>query len=149
MEIIDQLVMRSTVLQPLLQRSQQLQLIYHKAHHLLPSPLNQHCYIAYFNEEQHTLVIHTNSSIWATRLRFFVPDFISLWQQDSFLQNLSLHKVETKICPSYPIQQTTLTPCLQISMQTSKLLRETAHSLSHPRLKITLLKLADHATKSR
>lgn len=148
MEIIDQLVMRSTVLQPLLRKNQQLQLIYRKAHNLLPLFLSQQCHVAYFNEEQHTLVIYANSSIWATRLRFFVPDFISLWQQDSFLQHLSLHKVETKICPSYPIQQTTLTSCSPISMQTSKLLRETAHSLTHPRLKSSLLKLADRATKS-
>lgn len=143
MEIIGQIVTQSTVLQQLLQRSKHLQLINYKAQSLLPPTLNQHCYVA--NLKEKVVVMHVHSSIWATQLRFFVPDFISLWQQDSFLQHLPISKVETKVRPLSP-KQTHLVSSVKMSTQTAALLRETAHHLEHPKLKAALLKLANRDT---
>ena len=46
----------------------------------LPTPLNQHCHVA--NLRENTLVIHTDSALWATRLRYMVSSLIQQWQQD-------------------------------------------------------------------
>jgi hypothetical protein len=60
----------------------------------LPTPLNQHCQVANFREK--TLVIHTESSLWATRLRYITPNIIGKWQKDI---NVEIEHLEIKVRP--------------------------------------------------
>ncbi len=61
----------------------------------LPAPLNQHCYIA--NLRDKILVIHTDSALWATRLRYLVPDLLTQWQRDSKIP--PFEKIVVKVRP--------------------------------------------------
>jgi len=149
-ETIGQLMVHSPVLQRLVQRSKSLQLINHKAQNLLPQPLSQHCYVADLRDVDNTVVIHVDTSIWATQLRFFVPNFIGLWQQDSFLQRLPIDRVETKVRPFLPKTITlSASDYPKMSMQTAEILRKTAHTLNQPQLKASLLKLANHGVATK
>jgi hypothetical protein len=47
---------------------------------LLPDDLAEHCLAARLRERQ--LILHTDSPVWATRLRFFATNLISLLQPD-------------------------------------------------------------------
>jgi hypothetical protein len=66
----------------------------------LPTPLNQHCRIA--NVREKTIVIHADSSLWATRLRFLSPDLIRKWQQDTALTSEfhQIEKIEVRVRPT-------------------------------------------------
>jgi hypothetical protein len=149
-ETIGQLMMHSPVLQRLVQRSKSLQLINRKAQNLLPQPLSQHCYVANLRDVDNTVVIHVDTSIWATQLRFFVPDFIGLWQQDSFLQRLPIDRVETKVRPFLPKTITPSIPdCPKMLMQTAKISEETTYTSNQSQSKASLLKLANHGVVAK
>jgi hypothetical protein len=67
-------------LSQLSQHSQMLEQVNHKFQDSLPIPLNQYCHVANLREQ--TLIVHTDSSLWATRLRLIIPDLKQLWQQN-------------------------------------------------------------------
>jgi hypothetical protein len=61
----------------------------------LPAPLNQHCYVANLREQ--ILVVYADSSLWATRLRYYAPVFLTRWQGERFLPTIV--NLEIKVCP--------------------------------------------------
>ncbi len=46
----------------------------------LPHPLEQHCYVA--NLRDKTLIIHADSSLWATHLRYMTPEILRSWHNN-------------------------------------------------------------------
>lgn len=86
----------SGVLCRLLQHSQTLNRLEKILRGSLPTPLNQHCYLANLREK--TLVVYTDSSLWAIRLRLIVPDLLHGWQQNAFIP--AIEKIEVKVSPS-------------------------------------------------
>ncbi len=62
----------------------------------LPVPLNQHCRVANFRHK--ILVIHTDSSIWASRLRYMTPELLCQWQQNRAMP--SIEQIEIKVRPT-------------------------------------------------
>ncbi|MFK5969437.1 MAG: DUF721 domain-containing protein [Candidatus Marithrix sp.] len=62
----------------------------------LPSPLNQHCHVANWREK--ILIVHTDSSLWATRLRYMTPFLIAKWQQESSMP--TVNKIIVKVRPT-------------------------------------------------
>jgi len=85
----------SGVLHPLNQQSQFLKRLDKICKDSLPTPLNQHCHVA--NLRDKTLVIHTDSSLWATRLRLFVPVLKHQWQINQFAPGID--QIEVKVRP--------------------------------------------------
>lgn len=85
----------SGILYRLWQHSQKLEQLDNWLHASLPIPLQQHCYIA--NLRNNTLVVHTDSSLWATRLRFLTPELLYRWQQEKSMPTID--KIEIKIRP--------------------------------------------------
>jgi len=81
----------------LLQHSQYLNQLNGWVQANLPAPLNQHCYIANLREQ--ILVVYTDSSVWATRLRYQAPTFLTRWQDDRFLPTIL--KIEIKVRPGH------------------------------------------------
>lgn len=59
---------------------------------LLPAPLAQHCIHARISGVR--LVLHTDSPVWSTRLRFHAPQIIQAAQQ----QAPNLSKLDIRIC---------------------------------------------------
>jgi hypothetical protein len=63
--------------------SQTLQRVEKLFHESLPFPLNRHCHIANLREQ--TLVVNTDSSLWATRLRYITPELKQRWRQNGLM----------------------------------------------------------------
>jgi len=85
----------SSILYRLLQHSQTLEQLDNRLQASLPIPLQQHCYIA--NLRNNTLVVHTDSSLWATRLRYLTPELLYRWQQEKSMPTID--KIEIRIRP--------------------------------------------------
>lgn len=85
----------SSILYRLLQHSQTLEQLDKWLQASLPIPLQQHCYIA--NLRNNTLVVHTDSSLWATRLRYLIPELLYRWQQEKSMPTID--KIEIRIRP--------------------------------------------------
>ncbi|OQW93896.1 MAG: hypothetical protein BWK79_08745 [Beggiatoa sp. IS2] len=110
----------------------------------LPVSLQQHCYIANFRA--HTLVIQVDSALWATRLRYEVPMLLKQWK--TLLSFPTVDKIEIQVRPPIlpiPSQSPTLCPKPALSKQTAVSLQEVANTISHPKLKEALLRLATRA----
>lgn len=109
----------------------------------LPAFLQPHCYVANFRAQ--TLVIHVNSAVWATRLRYEVPRLLKQWQ--TMLVSPTVDKIEIQVRPPVlPLKLPPAYPKPVLSIQTATSLQEIAHTISHAKLKDTLLKLAGHVS---
>lgn len=53
----------------------------------LPIPLKQHCHVANLREQ--TLIVHTDSSLMATRLRLIIPELLLLWRQNQSMPTIN------------------------------------------------------------
>lgn len=113
----------------------------------LPLLIGQHCHI--INIRDNTLVIHTDSAAWASRLRYMIPELLEFWQADKQLNAIEIThidiktRVENQFIQKYPVQQQKLHT---ISTRSALLLRRLADSTSHPELKSVLLSLANKST---
>jgi hypothetical protein len=88
---------QTRLLRGLQQHAQQLQHLQKILQMELPTPLNQHCYLANLREQ--TLIIHTDSALWAMRLRYLSPELIVKWHQDTSLGLSFIEKIEVKVRP--------------------------------------------------
>jgi len=69
------------------QHSQMLEQVEKRFQDSLPIPLNQHCHVANLREQ--TLIVHTDSSLWATRLRLIIPELLPLWRQNQSMPTIN------------------------------------------------------------
>jgi len=107
----------------------------------LSTSLQQHCYIA--NLRAGIVVIHVDSALWATRLRYEIPTHLKQWQ--TLLSSPTLEKIEIRVRPPLStIKSPVLYPKPTLSKQTATSLCEVANTVSHAKLKAALLKLATH-----
>ncbi|WP_353570008.1 DciA family protein [Candidatus Albibeggiatoa sp. nov. BB20] len=128
-----------TPLQRLHQRCQALKQIDVVLHQTIPNPLSEHCHIA--NLRHTTLVMHVDSALWASQLRYLLPKLMEQWQNETYLPEIQ--KVEIKVRFDHqPTRRYTHHPSL--SKKSESLLRDTAEQVTHPKLKSALLKLAQH-----
>ena len=106
---------------------------------LLPEPLKPHCRV--LAQHDLVLVIATDSPVWAARLRFHAPKLI---KQLSKQQSVALRTVRIRVKPP---EKTATSPVKGRSGQRQGRLRaaslqQAALTVSDPRLKSALLKLA-------
>jgi hypothetical protein len=69
------------------QHSQMLERVDKLFQDSLPIPLYPHCHVANLREQ--TLIVHTDSSIWATRLRLIMPELKQLWGQNTLMPTIN------------------------------------------------------------
>lgn len=93
---------KSSWLYYLSQHCQQLKSINKRFSKSLPSPLNQHCHVANWRET--TLIVHTDSSLWATRLRYMTPFLIASWQKE--LSMPTINKIIVQVRPTLLVYDT-------------------------------------------
>jgi biotin synthase len=105
---------------------------------MLPSPLNEHCYIVNFNENKVT--VYADSALWAIKLRFEFPKLMLMGRQ--------IEKPQVR--PRY--ECFSLTPQASPEMiphhQTIASLRQQADNLSYQPLKQAFSKLVEHLALS-
>ncbi|MCK5876015.1 MAG: DUF721 domain-containing protein [Candidatus Marithrix sp.] len=87
---------KSSWLYSLSQHCQILKSINSKFNNSLPSPLSEHCQVA--NWRENTLIVHTDSSLWATRLRYMTPFLIANWQKE--LSMPTINKIIVQVRPT-------------------------------------------------
>jgi hypothetical protein len=69
------------------QHSQMLERVDKLFQDSLPLPLSQHCHVANLREK--TLIVHTDSSLMATRLRLIIPELLPLWRQNQSMPTIN------------------------------------------------------------
>jgi hypothetical protein len=98
-------------------------------------PLAPHFRVADFNKE--TLILHTDSPAWASRLRFRIPDILDFVQTHGMK---NLHSIRIKV-----IQNANAPPEITkkpaISDDTARLIHDTAESINDENLRRSLLRL--------
>lgn len=109
----------------------------------LDHDLAEHCCAASIHE--HTLVLHTTSSAWATRLRYISRQLLSSLQSEPDFSHLTHIDIKIK----HPLHLPTLvnpedkpTPPTPLSPHTVKLLEDTASHSEDPKLREALRRLA-------
>ena len=125
-------------LQSLLNRAAILDGINQRLLRFLPSPLNQHVFLANIRGED-TAVIMADSSAWLTRARYQGPEILKLLRQEPGLQRIN--KLHFKIQP--PVDHAERPACPpQLSENAAELLISTAKTIDDPELKAALHKLS-------
>lgn len=64
-------------------------------HESLPEKLEEHCHVA--NLRDKTLIVHSDSSLWATQLRYMASDLLEQWQKE---KTIPIEKIEIKVRPT-------------------------------------------------
>jgi len=124
-------------LRTLLQHAQELLRLDQRVKAALDSPLNRHCYVANFRDE--ILILHVDSAVWATRLRFQLPE-LTTHMQDKGMP--SLRQIRIKVKPPHSTAETIPLPRLVLSTRAAALLRNVAEHSVDAALRATLLRLS-------
>jgi len=110
----------------------------HKISKLLPVPVNTHCQLANIKHGSATFL--ADSSAWAARLRFSIPDILKIFHQQLDLQQVKSIRIKVSIPENVPRRTPLIKP--KLSEQSSNLLKNFAESISYPALRASLYKLS-------
>jgi len=108
---------------------------------LLPAPLKEHCRVLAIRDE--TLILATNSPVWAARLRFHAPLLV---KQLSDRGTVKLRTVRVRVRPPEkalappPVRRQA---ALRPGKSGAAALQQAAQTVSDPGLKTALLRLAN------
>ena len=107
----------------------------------LPSPLVNHCQVA--NLRHGKLVLSVDSPVWATKLRFYMPELLAALRQQPRFAGLAGMDVcvAPEPLPMAVAPKITL-PVRKISDSNRRMLLELATSIKDERLKAALMALA-------
>ncbi len=112
-----------------------------KLHNFLGSPLNKHFLLA--NYSNNILTLHTDSSIWASKLRYCIPDILEFMQQQCHLDTLKTIRIKVKPASTesvkLPVRQ------LKLSAKSSEFIKGIATSMTDYKLRTSLLKFTKHS----
>jgi hypothetical protein len=135
---INNLLQTETTLTTLQARSREQSVLLQQVRRLLPSPLDRHCLAAVLQGDR--LVLFTDSSAWASRLRYFSRDLVFGLQQ----QQLTVTKTAIRILVANRQKKRKQRHILRISQENSRLLSQTADDISDPTLGAALRRLSRH-----
>lgn len=130
------------VLQPLfvkLKRLEELEQILKT--HIDPKFVN-HCRIASFSEGM--LVLMTESALWATHIRFAVPELLKKLRHHESFQSLT--QIQTKILPAKHyrlVASSSSRKASRLSTQTAEIVLEIANHIQYDKLRNIMQKIAN------
>jgi len=102
---------------------------------LLPGELARHCLAAREREQQ--LVLHTDSPVWATRLRYHAPQLISLLKPS----HPSLRGISIKLNLTHPTPRRRLPPARHSDIAAA-IIHDSAEDTKQPELREALKRLS-------
>ncbi len=107
---------------------------------LLPAPLDQHC----LSVQQHcsTLIVHTDSSAWASRLRYCSRDLRTKLRNKGVL----VRKIEVRVFISNQPKTRSTRHIHRLSQDNAKLIEATADNIQDAKLRAALKRLSRHGT---
>jgi len=107
---------------------------------LLPAPLDQHCISVQHHDSR--LIIHTDSSAWASRLRYFSRDL-----QKKFLgTGVQIQKIEVRVLINNQQKPLSTRHAHQLSQDNAKLIESAADNIQDAELRAALKRLSKHGT---
>lgn len=127
------------VLAGLLARSRELRKMDNLLAELLPAPLNSHCRVLSIKNTM--LVLAADSPVWAARLRFHAPHLVKQLAQQPSGKRCTIH-VRVRP-PESALVPPPRKPGLRPGIQGIAALQQAAQTISDPKLKTALLKLAN------
>ncbi|MFA5627644.1 MAG: DUF721 domain-containing protein [Thiohalomonadaceae bacterium] len=128
----------------LLEQVRLLQSLTTQLRRCLDNEAAKHIQVAAFTDK--TLIVQTDSAIWATRFRYLTPQLLQCLHETthiSQLQRLKIH-VAPRAEPDKPI----LRP-MTLSMENAAILDALADNIDHPALRHALQRLASRAKQDR
>ena len=136
MNSISDLLESSDKLSQLCDHIEKLDALQTKLRDYLDPPLNKHVIIADYRQK--TLVLHTDSAAWATKLRYRTPELLALFRDD--LPGLRSIRIKN------PPVETTVEKtrhAAKASPDTVDTIRQVADRITEPPLRSVLLRIAD------
>ncbi len=106
----------------------------------LPAPLNSHCKLANITDD--TVIMHADSSAWAARLRYCIPEILNIMHNQ--LNTINIKSIRIKVMFPDKKPHTSTARTLTISRQTVRLLADCAKGTTDSALRSTLLRLSSH-----
>jgi len=107
---------------------------------LLPDNFRSHCISA--QQMENTLLVHADTSTWATKLRFQIPGILPALQRQPDLHTLD--RCDIRILPKQLLGQTTQSLTRHIDDITAQQIRELACVISDENLRKRWLKIAEN-----
>lgn len=126
-------------------KAQRIRAINEVLQHALPSDLAPHCRTMSLKAD--TLTIEVDSSAWATRLRYLIPDL--KYQLRDFTATADVESVHCRVRPAAQTEPPARKNTPHLSQTSASVIRSAAESISSPALKAALLRLADAPNHSR
>ena len=105
----------------------------------LSAPLNEHVTVA--NYDNKTLIIQTDTPAWAAKLRFKIPDLLSVLRENCGLTDLKTIRIKISVPEN---KRTVSEKHLVLSNQSSDIIRNMANTITDPDLRQTLLKISEN-----
>lgn len=111
-----------------------------KLESFLGAPLNRHCVLA--NYTANTLVLHSDSSAWASRLRYLAPRIKEFMQNECALAGLQTIRIKVSPAPGHT--QRSNYKRLLLDRHVSAVIRQSALSVTDEKLRNLLLEISTH-----
>ncbi len=105
---------------------------------LLPAPLGQHCLSA--QQRRSHLILHTDSSAWASRLRYLSRDLRAKLRSKGVL----VQKIEVRVFIGNPPTRRSTRLVRRLSQDNAKLIEATADEIQDAKLRAALKRLSQH-----
>ena len=110
----------------------------------LPSPLDKHCKVSGLSNR--SILLITDSSVWATKLRFMTPEILKFMKTEC--SSARLKSVRISIRPEIHNKSSKTGRKIVISTATSKMIKNIASNIQDDELRSSLQKIARHSENS-
>lgn len=128
-----------SVLRKLLVHARQIEALDQALKKCLEPPLSRHCQVA--NLTPSRLVLHARSPIWATRLRYVVPDVLECLRKSCGLPQRCQVQLRVSFAEAGVAEHPVNRP-LRLSAKSAAVVRDAALSIENPELRRALLRVS-------
>ena len=137
--INDFLSSRSKTLSEIVEHISRILICQHRLRSELGPPLSEHLHVANYSKD--SLMLHTDSTAWASRLRFNIQNILNIVRQNCGLNELKSVRITVVISntDSKPAKRMS-----SLSQNTTKLIENTARSMKDHKLRTSLSNLTKH-----
>ncbi len=130
---------KGSAIQKLLAESQEQQVLLRQVQSQLPTPLNKHCIATVIKGCR--LLIYTDASIWASRLRFSSRNLLRQLVESG----INLEKIIVRVMlGESPPKRAKNHPVRQLSAENADTILQAANDISDPALQAALRRLGKH-----
>jgi len=143
----DQLISSNGQLNKLYTHAKNICALNEKLHNHLAPSLSSHYAVANYSAE--TLIVNADTSAWASKLRYCIPDILDYARHECGLSKLI--SVRIKVSPSHDnttlsdIPGTGFTRKASLSKKSAEIIKNVATSITDPALRESILKISNNA----